>query len=405
MKIFIWTVLIMMVSQTAGSADGAARDKPASADNTFAAHLYAAVGAKSDSNTFFSPASIATALAMTSAGARGDTERQMLDVLGFQGANRDALNAAFASLLKDINGAGGDRGYQLSTANRLWGQKGFNFLPSFLNETQKQYGAGLEEIDFAGNVDAARNTINAWVEKQTADKIKELIKPGMLTPDARLVLTNAIYFKGSWADPFKKELTQDEPFQTGSADQKTNVPMMHRSGSYRYVEDDATQILELPYAKNEVSMVVVLPRKVEGLADVEKAIDAKWLKALSGRLHARQVQVGLPRFKIKAEFELSKVLASMGMPLAFGSKADFSGMTTEQKLVLDQVIHQAYVDVNEEGTEAAAATAVTMRLMAVRKPEPLAVFRADHPFVFMIRDNRSGAILFMGKLVKPEPKA
>jgi serpin B len=393
----------MMVAQTVGGADkgsGGKPGRPAPSDNGFAARLYSAVAASGHDNTFFSPASIATALAMTSTGARGDTQRQMLEVLGFKDANPDTLHQAFAELIKNANGAGGERGYQLSMANRLWGQKGFHFLPDFLNKTQKQYGAGLEELDFAHNSDAARQTINAWVEKQTADKIKELIKPGAIGPDSRLVLTNAIYFKGSWADPFKKEMTRDEAFQS-AAEQKANVPMMHRSGRYRYAEDDAAQILELPYVNNEVSMVVVLPRKVDGLSQVEKSMDAKWLADLPGRLGPRQVQVALPRFKMRAEFELSKVLASMGMPLAFGPKADFSGMSTEEKLVIDAVIHQAYVDVNEEGTEAAAATAVTMRALAVHNPQPPVIFRADHPFAFMIRDVRSGAILFMGKVMNP----
>jgi serpin B len=396
MKTFFCMVVIMMVSQAAGAAAAPA------ADNGFAARLYAVVGSVNDRNTFFSPASIATALAMTSLGARGETERQMDQVLGFDAADPDKMHETFATLLKDANGAGGERGYQLGLANRLWGQKGYHFLPAFLTQTQKQYGAALEEVDFAGNPDGVRGTINRWVEKQTADKIKDLIKPGMLAADTRLVLTNAIYFKGSWADPFKKELTKDEPFHQGSAGEKITVSMMHRSGGYRYAEDDTAQILELPYAKNEVSMVIVLPRKIEQQAALEKSMDAKWLSDAVGRLRPRQVQVALPRFKMTAEFELSKVLSSMGMPLAFdAAKADFSGMTTQEKVVIDKVIHQAFVDVNEEGTEAAAATAVTMRPTAARVPEPPVIFIADHPFIFFIRDTRSGAILFMGKVVNP----
>jgi serpin B len=396
MKTIVWMVVMMMVSQAAGAAE------PVAADNGFAARLNAAVGSASDRNTFFSPASIATALAMTSLGARGETERQIDQVLGFDAADRDKMHETFAALLKDANSAGGERGYQLSIANRLWGQKGYHFLPAFLTQTQKQYGAALEEVDFAANPDAVRGTINRWVEKQTADKIKDLIKPGVLAADTRLVLTNAIYFKGSWADPYKKELTRDEPFHPGTAGEKVTVSMMHRSAGYRYAEDDAAQILELPYAKNEVSMVIALPRKIEQQAALEKAIDAKWLSDAIGRLRPRPVQVALPRFKMTAEFELSKVLSAMGMPLAFDpAKADFSGMTTQEKVVIDKVIHQAFVDVNEEGTEAAAASAVTMRPTAARLPEPLAVFTADHPFIFFIRDTRSGAILFMGRVVNP----
>jgi len=215
-----------------------------------------------------------------------------------------------------------------------------------------------------------------------------------------MVLTNAIYFKGAWADQFNKQMTKEEAFKQ-DADHQAKVAMMNRTGRYRYAEDDSAQILEMMYAGNEVSMVVVLPKKADGLGNVEKTVDAKWLDAMPGRLASKEVQVAFPKFKMRAEFELSKVLAKMGMPLAFSDKADFSGMTSEAKLMIDQVIHQAYVDVNEEGTEAAAATAVTMRLMAIRQPEKPVVFRADHPFMFMIRDTRSGAILFMGKVVNP----
>jgi serpin B len=216
------------------------------------------------------------------------------------------------------------------------------------------------------------------------------------------VLTNAIYFKGSWAAPFKKELTRDEPFHLGPADKTVTVAMMHRSGAYKYAEDEAAQILEMPYAKDEVSLVIVLPRKTDGLARVEKGLDAKWLADAMKRLAKRDgVQVALPRFKMMAEFRLSKVLARLGMPLAFDAqKADFSGMSTEQRLVLDEVIHKAFVDVNEEGTEAAAATAVTMRALSMRPGNPV-VFRVDHPFMFFIRDTRSRAILFMGKVMNP----
>jgi serpin B len=395
---------MLMISQSFGGDEGLSKapagDKPARADNQFAANLYAAVGDPSKENTFFSPASIATALAMTAEGARGQTQQQMLAVLGFKDADAQTLRKAFASLMQETNGNGEKRGFQLNMVNRLWGQKGLNFLPGFLKETKKQYGAGLEQLDFAHDVDGARQTINQWVEKQTADKIKDLIKPGMLGPDAKLVLTNAIYFKGAWADPFKKEMTHDEAFKQ-DADHQAKVPMMHRTGRYRYAEDDNAQILEMMYAGNEVSMVVVLPKKAEGLGDVEKMVDAKWLDAMPGRLGSKEVQVAFPKFKMRAEFELSKVLSKMGMPLAFTDKADFSGMTSEAKILIDQVIHQAYVDVNEEGTEAAAATAVTMRAMAMLRPGTPVVFRADHPFMFMIRDTRSGAILFMGKVMNP----
>lgn len=397
-------VAIMMIPRMTGAVDVAAGATPRQAGNGVATGLYSLMGTASDQNTFFSPASIAAAIAMTAAGARGETERQMYSVLGFNAvADRQRMHETFAELMKQANGAGEtDRGYQLSIANRLWGQSGFQFLPAFLDLTKKQYRAQLEQVDFAHNTDGARLAINQWVEKQTADKIKDLIKPGDVTAQTRLVLTNAIYFKGSWATPFKKEFTRDEPFHLGPADKTVTVAMMHRSGAYAYAEDDAAQILEMPYAKDEVSLVIVLPRKADGLAKVEKGMDAKWLSDATKRLQKRDgVQVALPRFKMTAEFKLSKVLARLGMPLAFDAqKADFSGMSSEQRLVIDEVIHKAFVDVNEEGTEAAAATAVTMRALAMRPTTPV-VFRADHPFTFFIRDTRSGAILFMGKVMDP----
>lgn len=373
-----------------------------SPEATLAANLYQRVGTTSDANVFFSPASIGAALSMTSLGARNETEKQMLAVLGYPPADRAKMHEAWSGQLARMNGNDPKRAYQLAIANRLWGQSGYPFLPAFLNDAKKWYGAPLEELDFAANLEGSRVKINGWVEKQTADKIKELIKPGILQPDTRLVLTNAIYFKGSWADPFKKEATRNEAFTLADG-KKIDVPMMHRQAMYRYAEDESIQLLELPYAQNELSMIVILPRKADGLAGVEKAIDAKWLAGLSKQRQKRDVDLTLPRFKMTAEFELAKVLREMGMPLAFDpNRADFSGMTSKEGLMISKVIHQAFVDVNEEGTEAAAATAVTMMPMSAMIPQPPVVFKADHPFLFVIRENKSNTILFMGKLVNPK---
>lgn len=373
-----------------------------SPDTTFAANLYQRVGAASDANVFFSPTSIAAALSMTSLGARNQTEEQMLAVLGYKPADRARMHEAWSAQLARMNAKDPKRAYQLAVANRLWGQSGCPFLPEFLAEAKKWYGAPLEELNFAADLEGSRVKINQWVENQTADKIKDLIKPGVLPNDTRLVLTNAIYFKGSWADPFEKKATRDEPFTT-NAGKKIDVPMMHRQASYRYAEDDSLQVLEFPYTQNELSMIIILPRKVDGLPAVEKTIDAKWIAGLSRQRAKREVNLSLPKFTMSAQFELARVLADMGMPLAFDAqRADFSGMTSKEGLMISRVIHQAFVDVNEEGTEAAAATGVVMMPMSAAIPQPPVVFKADHPFVFLIRQTSSGNILFMGKVTNPK---
>ena len=351
-------------------------------------------------NLFFSPYSISTALAMTWAGAGGQTEKQMAEVLHFS-LPQERLHQAFGTLEKQLNAGGKKRGYQLSVANALWGQKGYGFLKEFLDLTKKNYGAGLREVDFINPVqrEKTRKTINKWVEKKTKKKIKELIQPGIFNELTRLVLTNAIYFKGDWAIEFDKKNTSDAPFMI-SADKKVIVPMMHREDRFTYAETPDLQILELPYKNEDLSMIVLLPKKVDGLAALEKSLAVKNLNTWMGALRKRQVIVYLPRFKMTiGPLELKDILKSMGMKDAFSMAADFSGMDGTKMLFISNVLHKAFVAVDEKGTEAAAATAVIVTLKAA--PTAPTVFRADHPFVFIIKDNRSGSILFMGKLVKP----
>jgi serpin B len=399
-------------------ADTSALATPTS--NAFAANLYAKLAAEKG-NLFFSPFSIDVALAMTSAGARGKTYDEMAKVLDFplmteteHDPYRTRLHQNLGAFLKDLNaekGADGKpRGYQLSVANALWGQKGEPFLPEFLKVLKDNYGAGLSDVDFRSDVEGARKTINTWVEKETKDKIKDLLKPGILDPRLTvLVLTNAIYFKGNWADQFKKEDTKDEPFHL-AADQEVKAPLMHRTGQYGYFEEEMIQGLKLPYAGNELSMVILMPKKVswtfegkttDALSDLEKELTAAKLEAWTKKLRTQKVIVTIPKFKTTAEFELSATLSAMGMKEAFTMAADFSGMNGKKDLFISAVVHKAFVDVNEEGTEAAAATAVIMgRGAAVAAPPP-AVFKADHPFLFLIRHEKSGAILFMGRIVDP----
>ncbi len=364
-------------------------------NNAFAFDLYEKLRGK-EGNLIFSPYSISTALAMTYAGARGETASQMETVLHFT-LGQKKLHPAMAGLVDDLNRRGGEGAYELVVANRLWGQKGYRFLNSFLALNRTYYGAGLEQVDFAGATEEARRTINAWVEKRTRDKIRELLKPRVLTPFTTLVLTNAIYFKGNWASQFKKEQTKDAPFSV-SPTEKVTVPMMRQTKEFGYSETAELQFLEMPYVGDDLSMVVLLPKKIDGLAEIEASLNADGLQTWLSRVHKRKVAVFLPRFKIGFGLDLAKTLESMGMPLAFGGGADFSGMDGTRSLFISNVIHKAFVDVNEEGTEAAAATAVVMSRGVSRPP----VFRADRPFLFLIRDRATESILFMGRVVNPK---
>ncbi len=351
----------------------------------FALDLYAKLRTE-DGNLFLSPYSISSALSMTYGGARGQTAAEMAKVLHFELAN-DKLHPAFGSLMREVNGeADKKRGYQLSTANALWGQKGYPFLDNFLKLNAAGYGALLREVDFGRDTDQARKTINAWVEKETQDKIKELFKPGSLSSDSRLVLTNAIYFKGDWANQFKKDRTREAPFYLGGGKQ-TDVPLMHQTAPFRYFDGNTFQALELPYVGNHLAMVVLLPKKIDGLAALEKELSPDKLEKWLGGLHKDEVEVQLPRFTMTAEFPLEKTLPAMGMPTAFSDAADFSGIAKIEQLSIGVVRHKAFVDVNEGGTEAAAATGVEIRAVSdTINP----VFRADHPFLFLIRDAQFG---------------
>ena len=368
-------------------------------NTAFALDLYAQLAAGSEGNLFLSPYSISTALAMTYAGARGETEAQMAETLHFA-LPQESLHEAFKKLLESQK-SGGEESYELAVANALWGQKGYGFLDEFLELTRSHYGAGLKEVDFAADSESARRTINAWVERETRNKIQDLIPPNSLSPLTSLVLTNAIYFKGKWEVPFEKNRTKEESFFTIGG-KTIETPLMHQVDSYGYFEQDAFQALELPYIGDALSMVIFLPREKEGLADFEKTMTLENLKDWTARLSRRRVIVALPKFEMTSQFSLKETLQNMGMKDAFGGDADFSGMTAQNDLNIDKVLHKAFVEVNEEGTEAAAATGVIMtRTSLSHQPRP-PLFRADHPFLFLIRDKRSGSILFLGRLVNPK---
>ena len=381
----------------AGKADTATA---AQGSTAFALDLYGRLRSGRE-NLFLSPLSISTALSMTYAGARGETAREMASVLRLP-EDQDAAHEQVGEILQQLEAVGKAKGCRLDVANALWGQQDASFLPEFLSLIKDKYGGGMERVDFS-KAEEARRTINAWVEKKTEGKIKDLIPPGMLRIETGLVLTNAVYFKADWAMPFDKKRTTDAPFIM-PGDRKVNVPMMRRTAELRYMESKDLQALELPYAGDTLSMVILLPGKADGLNALENSLTPGdldgWLKSLDERL----VDVWLPRFTTTMWFELSEVLKEMGMPSAFSlGSADFSGMTGARGLFIGNVVHKAFVDVNEEGTEAAAATAVHMPTAAPPGPSPRpVVFKADHPFFFLIRDVKTGSILFMGRVVNPK---
>jgi serpin B len=305
--------------------------------------------------------------------------------------------------LWEMQGQGKPSGCRLNIANALWGQKETHLLPDYLQSMKDNYVAGLQQVDF-NKAEDARRYINAWVARQTADKIKDLLHPGDLTPDARLVLTNAIYFKGDWLDAFEGNDTHDQPFHLTPA-KNVAVPMMHQTGAFRYFADEkkSFQLLEMPYKNSDIAMVVLLPGRVDGLAQLEKKLDAESLAKRLQQAASVQVNLTLPRFTMRRRLPLADRLQAMGMTAAFrAEEADFTGMTEDKPpLFLSAVIHEAWVDVNEKGTEAAAATVVRLAGAAPPREKPI-VFRADHPFLFLIRDTRSGSILFLGRVSNPK---
>ena len=409
---FVLVVAAMIIAGCVAAENETMNEEPdkqgmvVQGNNKFALELYTKLQSQ-DGNIFFSPYSISTALAMTYAGARGRTATQMADVLCFPvgtkpaGPDPQQFAAAFGELVKDLNTRGEGGAYELSVANALWGQKGDGFLTKFLELVEEHYGGRLNEVDFVGATETARQTINAWVEKKTNDKIKNLIAKGVLDSMTRLVLTNAIYFKGNWARQFKEDRTKDAPF-TLSDGQKVDAAMMNQTAKFGYMETDTLQGLELPYVDNDLSMIVLLPKELDGLSELEKSLTLENLSEWQSKLRKIEVVVSIPKFKLTSQFSLASVLKAMGMRNAFSRSANFSGMNGKRNLAISAVIHRAYVDVNEEGTEAAAATAVAMRLTSMGPDSRPPVFRADHPFLFLIRDNQSGGILFIGRVMNPK---
>jgi serpin B len=395
------SLLISLGIGLAASAQAAQAKSLVEGNTAFALDLYARLSG-APGNLFFSPYSISTCLAMTYAGARGDTETQMDRVLHF--SKGDArLHSSFGELQQHLNDAAKQKGIQLDIANALWAQKGEPFLPAFLKIARNDYQANLNQADFKTSADAVTGEINRWVAQKTRDKIRDILSPGSLDDLTRLVLANAIYFKGIWASPFEKAATETQPFHL-SAISQADALLMHHVADVRYIGNDDFQAVDLPYSGDELSMVVLLPRQFDALGQLENQLSPPFLARLLAQMKRQEVELFLPRFKLESVFELNDMLAKMGMPDAFvWPKADFSGINgNRHDLSISGVFHKAWVEVNEEGTEAAAATGGGMMAASLKeRPPPPPVFRADHPFIFLIRDTRSGSLLFVGRLADP----
>jgi serpin B len=371
-----------------------------SGNSAFAFTLYQHLKENSTGNLFYSPYSISTALAMTYGGAVGDTQKQMGSALYFT-LPQAQLHPAFNQLALDLasrgqNAKGTDgKSFALNIANALWGQQDFTVQPAFLNLLAQNYGAGLNLLDFKNSPEPSRVTINNWVSDQTNDKIKDLLPQGSITPATRFVLTNAIYFDAAWQNPFAKESTSNGNFNLLNSS-TVSVPMMNREGSYSYVKGSGYQAVELPYSGNEVAMDIIVPDAGQ-FNTFESAMTADKVSGIIGSLKSSFIVMTMPKFQFDSAFSLKDALTSLGMSVAFTDKADFSGITGQPDLFISDVVHKAFVAVDEEGTEAAAATGVIM----VGAAMPANSLTIDRPFVFLIRDNQTGAILFVGRVLNP----
>jgi serpin B len=376
------------------------------ANNRFASELYTQLDknpVNSGKNVFFSPFSISTVLALAYEGARGTTADQIQAVFHYPTDN-NTRRSEYATLIASLND--GNSGYTLRAANALWAEKTYRFLPEFAGIAQNYYDAKTINLDFVRQPEISRNTINKWVEDKTNDKIKDLLPAGSITPDTKLVITNAVYFKGTWVKQFAKDETKDDKFFI-SPGNSADVRMMQRTdedATFNYAETGGIQVLEMPYTHSsgkELSMIIILPGLNTSLAATESTLSGSGLSDLKSSLRPQRVRVYFPKFRMETDYSLSGDLTEMGMPDAFSNDADFSGMDGTRNLVISDIVHKAYIDVNEEGTEAAAATGGVFTSKSIFPEQPVPVFRADHPFIFFIQDRDTGAVLFIGRLMNP----
>ena len=376
--------------------------KASDSNNEFMIKAYnkLALDEKND-NIFFSPFSISSALAMTFAGSNTNTEVEMANALEFS-ANTDLFHKNFSIVTNRINEIGKKGKVKLSIANSLWLQKGYTFLDDFTKIGKEYYNAEIKNLNFAES-EKSRQIINQWVEDKTNEKIKNLIPKGILDALTRLVLTNAVYFKGEWKEQFKKKSTKEKIFYTFK---NKDVPakMMYNKARYGYYENEKFQFLEMPYKGDDVSMFVILPKETQGLSKIESNLSLKMINLAIKGIEKKEVIVYFPKFKLELSYELSRLMKSLGMNDAFSKKADFSKITDNKELYISAIIHKTFIEVDEKGTEAAAATAVVMRVKSMPPPAEKIEFKADHPFFYFIRENSTGTILFTGRMNDPSSK-
>ncbi|XP_032505698.1 serpin B6-like isoform X1 [Phocoena sinus] len=380
----------------------AAMDALSEANGTFALTLLKHLGEDNSQNVFISPISISSALAMVLMGAQGNTAAQMSEALSLsRGSGRGGdIHQDFQNLLTEVNRTGTQ--YLLRTANRLFGEKTYDFLPSFKDACRKFYQAEMEELDFISAAEESRKHINTWVAQRTEGKIIDLLSPGSVDSVTSLVLVNAIYFKGNWENQFNKQHTKERPFKVSKNVEKP-VQMMFKKSTFKmtYIAEISTKILVLPYIGSELNMIIVLPDENTDLKTVEKELTyekfVEWTRP--DLLDEEEVEVSLPRFKLRESYDLEGVLRALGVTDAFESaRADFSAMSARSNLCLSRVVHKAFVEVDEQGTEAAAATAAVMMLRCARITPR---FCADHPFLFFIQHSKTRGLLFCGRLSCP----
>lgn len=400
-KLFLFLIFLLLLNLPSFSNDAmnsnSEPSKIVKGNNCFCFKFYSDLARKEKGNLLFSPFSVYTAFAMVYEGASGKTKEEMETVFNFvkEGSGR---RGPWAKLLDRINKKGKD--YQLFTANALWIQKDFKVLPDYTTTIEKFYKGMVSNIDFFGATERSRQTINKWVEEKTTNKIKELFRPGTLNQLTRLVLTNAIYFKGEWLKQFEKEDTKEEDFWV-SKERSVKVPMMRITGQnarFNYAETEGLQILEMDYKGNDISMIVLLPKGDIEL--LEKSLTEENLRNWISRLREERIDVYFPKFKITKRYTLNDIVQEMGAKSAFiPGKADFSKINGTKELYIQIAVHQAFIEVNEEGTEAGGATGIGIGITAVPIKK---VFRADHPFIFIIQEKETETILFLGKVVNPK---
>ncbi|MBZ8180150.1 serpin family protein [Oscillatoria salina] len=366
-------------------------------NSSFALDLYNRVRTQ-EGNLFFSPYSISTAVAMTYAGARNETATEIANVMHFS-LKQERLHPTFGMMLANFQT---ELGSQLNIANGLWGQEGYGFLAQCIELIKNNYKAPIAEVDFTSKSEDVRQQINAWIAQETQNQITDFISEGALNSETRLVLTNAVSFQGSWEFPFDENLTKEEPFTIASGEQ-VSVPMMHHPelSFVSYADLPELKILELPYVGSRLSAIVLLPKQANGLAQLEAQLTPEnlnqWLSALAEFPPDAKIAVWLPKLNISSELNLKRILSAMGMEQAFNEQADFSGFNGKQDLYLSHAVHKAYVNIDEMGTQAGVATGA----IGATRGGLQGSFRGDRPFIFLIRDNVSKTILFLGRVVNP----